>query len=117
MHAVSWLVICGSGPWLWPGMYPSAIAQTLSPIFGFTFPPINFYDAAKAWTMPTRWPFPYLRQSLPGGAIFAIHGGGLRPPLLRAFPIAAFCRASPRTVLLRYAARADRSTVQPVRGN
>src|SRR5688572_16587544 len=32
MQTVSWLVICGSGPVLVAGMYPSAIAQTLRPI-------------------------------------------------------------------------------------
>src|SRR5687768_75982 len=32
MQTVSWLVICGSGPVLVGGMYPSAIAQTLRPI-------------------------------------------------------------------------------------
>lgn len=29
MHTVSWLVICGSGPWLQPGMQPSAIVHLL----------------------------------------------------------------------------------------
>ena len=31
-HATSWLVIAGAGPVLFPGMYPSAIAQVFRPI-------------------------------------------------------------------------------------
>src|SRR4051812_10052455 len=32
MHAVSWLSISGSGPWLYSGIQPSAIAQCVRPM-------------------------------------------------------------------------------------
>src|SRR3569623_652630 len=36
MHTVSWLSICGAGPLLQPGIYPSAMAQRRAPITGMT---------------------------------------------------------------------------------
>lgn len=33
MQNASWLVNSGAGPWLHPGMYPSAIAHVFLPIF------------------------------------------------------------------------------------
>lgn len=38
MHIVSWLVICGSGPWLFEGIYPSAITQRRRPIGSIHLP-------------------------------------------------------------------------------
>ena len=32
MQQASWLVICGVGPWLFPGIYPSGIAHIVCPI-------------------------------------------------------------------------------------
>ena len=32
MQQASWLVICGAGPWLFPGIYPSGIAHVVCPI-------------------------------------------------------------------------------------
>jgi hypothetical protein len=37
MQTVSWLVSCGCSPWLYGGMYPSAIAHRLAPMMFTVF--------------------------------------------------------------------------------
>src|SRR5437868_11740489 len=101
-------------------MYPSAIAQTLSPmVVRFTFPPehLNLYGVTRAGPLPAHQPLPALMQLRRCGAIVAAHAVANRQPEIPVFLLPVRCHALPSKGFLRCAVRACRSIVLPARDN